>query len=269
MKKNSVLLNLMVVFAFFASPASAIIGGEPDFEHNNVGAIMMVWPQFEDIVGRLCSGTLIHPRALLTAAHCYEYIQNQEIGFDQVWVTFDQDPFSDEATLLNVVDFIPHQGVPAGGGHSSDIGLVILADPYKKVEPLLLPAIGFMDDLLKDLSGKERQDLELNIVGYGNSEFLSDPPDVQLDAVRKSGTVSFDTLLPFDIRTTNSDPDNVQACNGDSGSPQFYLDPETETEVLVGVLKNLGFGCTSPMLHLRVDKLDVQGWIQLNLPEDK
>lgn len=79
----------------------------------------------------------------------------------------------------------------------------------------------------------------------------------------------FDTLLPFEIRTTNSDPDNVQACMGDSGSPQFYLDLETETEVLVGVLKNIGFKCTSPVLHLRVDTVDVQEWIQLNLPKDE
>ena len=77
MKKTIVLFLLVLTLAVAVLPVSAIIGGEEDFEHGNVGAIMMEWPQFGNIVGRLCSGTLIHERALLTAAHCYKYIVDE------------------------------------------------------------------------------------------------------------------------------------------------------------------------------------------------
>jgi len=269
MKKMTVMLGLMLVLAFTVSPASAIMDGEPDTEHTNVGAIMMVWPQFDDIIGRLCSATLIHERALLTAAHCHTYIENQGIGYNQVWVTFDQDPFADDAQHLEVEDFIVHPDFGTGQG-AHDIALVILAEPVVGIEPEALPAIGYMNDRIKVLNGKGRRGLDLIIVGYGTLQPILVVPDIGLDATRNTGTVSFKQLLPFEIISSqNSNLGDAHTTMGDSGGPLFHVDRQGN-EVLVGLLaRTSGSGWVGPlMFHYRVDTAIARDFIEANLPQD-
>lgn len=269
MKKTAFVIGLLLLLAVAVSPASAIVGGEPDTTHTNVGAIMMVWPQFDDIVGRLCTATLIHKRALLTAAHCTTYIENQGIDYDQVWVTFAHDPFADEAEYLDVKTILVHPDYGSSANPDShDIALVILKKPVDGIEPEPLPEIGAMDDLLDSLTEKGRRDLELDliVVGYGTSEFL-EPPATQLDAERKIGTVSFENLLPFEIQTKQESDLGSMLCMGDSGGPAFYVD-EGGTEVMVGALSRSAEpnACDGPMFHYRVDTLSAREFIEENLP---
>jgi V8-like Glu-specific endopeptidase len=62
-----------------AAPAGAIVGGEKDTVHTNVGLVRFTLPD-----GRFrCSGTLISPKVVLTAGHCTEGpAQNVYVSFD-------------------------------------------------------------------------------------------------------------------------------------------------------------------------------------------
>lgn len=265
MKKSAIWIGLTLILVLAVSPVSAMIGGDLDDEHSNVGAIIMEWPLLdENLVGRLCSGTLVHERALLTAAHCYKYFVNQKINYDQIWVTFHQDPFNKEAEYLNVAEFIPHEDYNLTFRDSHDIALVILAEPVDdNIVPEQLPEPGYMNVVVDQPNWRE---LDMIAVGYGITDLANAiPGEAQLDAERRSGSITFRDLTSFEIKTIQLiKQDDVIITVGDSGGPLFHKYHE-KNEVLVGLASCKGAPCFDRGIHYRLDTASALDWIDAEL----
>lgn len=270
MKKLLILLSLLVVIALAASPALALIGGELDTEHTNVGAVMMLWTQVTEdpFVGRLCTATLIHEQVLVTAAHCYPYFVNQGIGYDGIWISFDQAPLENQGDFLAVQAFIPHPDYTEDS-RVHDVALVILESPVTGGNPANLPVEGYLDNALGKLHGIQARNIQMTIVGYGATA-LWPQPNLLLDAKRWVGTTTFVNLQPLRVITSNSDQDDAIICYGDSGGPIFWVN-QAGHEVLVGVHSSSTGACEvdhiQTTLKTRLDTADALDFIYDTIAE--
>ena len=88
-----------LLVAFTASPAAAVIGGTDDTvnRYANVGALQLRLDDDEWAI--FCSGTLVAPDIVLTAAHCTDFftaaVGAEGLGPDDLRVSFDVAPDED------------------------------------------------------------------------------------------------------------------------------------------------------------------------------
>ncbi len=249
MKKQWILVGLVVVLAVGAVPVGAITWGQLDTEHTYVGAMVVDWPGYGP--WQVCSGTLIHPRVFLTAGHCTEGWEGT--GVETFWVNFDQNALNED-TLLDVVGVITHPDYWWGPtSNPRDVGVLILAEPVMDIEPAVLPPEGFLDQLQEEGKLKHGQDrAKFTLVGYGG---ILDwpPPQIDYDDLRRYSESEFQALLKAWLRMSqNQATGDGGTCYGDSGGPAFWTEPD-ETEVLVGITSWGDAPCVASAFNYRVD----------------
>ncbi|HVV86107.1 MAG TPA: trypsin-like serine protease [Kofleriaceae bacterium] len=221
--------------------ADEVIGGQvtPDGMYPGVGGLLYDLGEGPQLG---CTGTLISPTVVLTAAHCVD----PQLGGDElVGFTFAHDTVTAPPPMITVDHKVRHEqfdlqaDIPPGLGHWYDIGLVFLAQPVTDVAPVKLPRPTDKPSLVADA--------DLTIVGYGRTSNETGDVGVMHDAATK-----LVSLGDFELQVAggNGQPQN---CNGDSGGPALVELDGTRT---VGIVSRSFDGmpnCLNGGVDTRVD----------------
>ncbi|AWL11945.1 hypothetical protein HMF8227_01470 [Saliniradius amylolyticus] len=250
------------------SSAMAITWGAPDNgEHPNVGTLLFV----QNGVGFFsCTGTMIAPRVMLTAAHCVSEAGNTN---DITYVRFEEEALSGIGDYASLQDWFNNEWMSTTAviAHPDwtdygefpmtyDIGVVILDQPYYPSNGFgQLPPEGF----LENLKGQDRRFFES--VGYGRQGTL--PPTEMSDYERYKGDVRLLEVNSYlsgqgeaSAKFSNNPGVGGGTCYGDSGGPTFYK----ETNLVVSVT-SFGWAkngnCVGNDFNYRTDTTDAISFI--------
>ena len=246
-----------------SAPAGAVHNGVPDGDaHPNVGLLAF------DIDGEgptppfaLCTGSVISDDAFLTAAHCIAAIPNA------AWVVTldggspeqplatqgffpDDFPFAVIGSVERSIGVIVHPEFGRGLSRINDLAVVLFPeDTFAHSTPVALPTAGLLADLAAHggLVGRT-----VTLVGYGTDAEVG-PPRYFFHGYRQTATAPVQALTPRWLRVqhTPAATDQGSLCYGDSGSPQFLGD--SESNMIVSLLSH---GLTTCRGAARAQRLD-------------
>ena len=229
MTRKALLVTLALalgVAGLVATGAMAIVGGEVDTVHKNVGLV-----RFTTVDGRFrCSGTLISQTVVLTAGHCTEGpATNVYVSFDdalqpdplQAGIT----PAEKAAREAHYITGTAHPD-PGWNGKLSiskqhDQGVVVLSAPasskWPGITPAPLPPVGYLDRNQGELKNET-----FTLSGYGVD--IGDKK-AQIVIRERRMTTSFlknvqSEVVVFQVNDRDSKAGGG-SCFGDSGGPVF------------------------------------------------
>jgi secreted trypsin-like serine protease len=169
MRRSLVVLLVSLFAVLMPGSAGAITGGEPDVNNDYPFVGLLAFYDSDAQYVHRCTGTLISPTVVLTAAHC-------TIGTETAYAYFSveppedfrEDPTGVLGTTYTHPDYNPNTGY-------NDVGVVVLEEPVNLSEYPSLAPEGFLSDL--KASGELRGDTFV-AAGYG---LLNGWPPPQLE----------------------------------------------------------------------------------------
>lgn len=249
----------------FPSAPPLVIGGASEEGESFPWMAFVVNIREEGHMLDLCSGAVVAPRLILTAAHCVEDVKTGQVGGAGEFrvVTGNADWASSSHEVLHVSQAVVYSKF---NRHlvNDDAALLALA------EPTSAPAIALARP------SEDRSWLQAGtgawLVGWGDTEFAQKLPTTTLryaETVIQGSRWCKRNAPPFfprdELCVINAPKETTGGCNGDSGSP-LVLDEEGQEEVDLGITSH-GYGrCSTrhPGVYTRVDAIYpwVRRWIR-------
>jgi V8-like Glu-specific endopeptidase len=242
------LLVLLVLAALsggllVAPPASAVTNGTFDGNaHPNVGGLVSP-TQYADGTWIYCSGTLISPTVVLTAAHCAT--DGEDVG-----VTFD--PAYQAGDTVYYGTFHADPLYPGNQSDAHDIAVVVLDEAVTGITPARLPEAGS----LSTLSSTQR----FTSVGYGAYEVTRGPGGHQYlyDDRRMVATGELNAVNKTWLRLSmNPSTGNGGTCYGDSGGPNFL----GSTDIVAAITITGDAICRATNVDYRLDTASARAFL--------
>jgi hypothetical protein len=252
-RKLLVLIAAAVAVATVASPATAVLYGQPDEgEHPYVGVV-----RFFDEDGNYlwrCTGTLISPTVVLTAGHCTFGTDSAEVWFSETAPsTAEVLSGNYRRGITGTTHTHPDYDEFATFPNTSDVGIVVLDKAVRLPTYGSLPTVGLADSLYKHKL--------FSIVGYG----LQDVRPVQVADVRRiKATVKLISLqsgysagFNLHLSSNQGKPHQGGLCFGDSGGPVLY-----GTTILAVNSFVINGNCAGAGYSYRIDQPHILDWIE-------
>lgn len=228
MRRSLLLLALLALALLLPHSAHAIVNGSPDDEHRYVGAFVATVTDpatGSDLTVTTCTGTLIAPDVVLSAAHCF--VGLDQLGFRDVRFTLaevvdeDLDGVVDAGVTLLSGEPRPHErfGTP-GASNTYDIAVFLLDAPVTGVTPASTAPVGFLDDAAV-------QDDTFVAVGYGiaRTSHRQAHQAFDLSGRRLQATQHLHSVTSAWARfSMNAARGDGGTCFGDSGGPHLHGD---------------------------------------------
>ena len=213
---------MFLLLSLTSSLARPIINGNPE---SGFPTVVALGADFNGNTFSACTGNLITPRIILTAAHC-----GGDLPLELV-IQFGSAFWGDDVTnadyAIGFEDYLIHPDYRELGSMGPydtgayDISLLLLA------EDATTPPSLFRSEVIDDtLIGTPLTSVGFGITGANQND----------SGLKRSANVIMSDVDALFVEINNADnPDNANICSGDSGGPTFIFDEEREQIVQLAV----------------------------------